>query len=194
MRKIPYKRRRLQLTNYRKRLQLVVSKQTRFVVRISNKYVNCQFINYLSDGDVTVVGFNSKRLADYGFKGGKNLQSSYLAGFAAGSLALGKGVKKAILDIGLRSSIRNSRVYAALSGVIDSGVKVAHGDGVLPSDQLLKKDKLKKVIEAIKKGPVKKKSVAKKTIKKKSPAKKKVVLSKANKVSAKTSKSEVKKK
>jgi len=185
MRKIPYKRRRLQLTNYKKRLQLVVSKQTRFVVRISNKYVNCQFINYLSDGDVTVVGFNSKKLVDYGFKGGKNLQSAYLAGFAAGSLALGKGVKKAILDIGLRSSVRNSRIYAALSGVLDAGVKVPHGEGVLPSVELLKKDKLKKFVEAIKKGPVKKKKATKKpakkkpsvkkTIKKKSPAKKKVV-------------------
>ncbi len=152
MKKIPFKRRRKQLTNYRKRLKLIVSGKTRFVVRISNKYVNCQFIKYEPDGDITLVQFNSIKLKDFGFKGSKNLQSSYLAGFASGLKALKKGIKEAVLDIGLRSSIRNSRIYASLKGAIEAGVKIPAGENVMPSDELLKKEELSEIINKIKGG------------------------------------------
>jgi len=146
--RVPFKRRRKGLTNYKKRLGLVISKKPRLVVRVSNKYINCQLIKYSSDGDVTLATLNSKKLSDYGFKGGKNLQSAYLTGLACGLLGVNKGVKNAILDIGLKPSIKNSRIYACLKGVIDAGVKVPHGD-VLPSDEFIKKAELKKSIELI---------------------------------------------
>jgi len=152
MKKIPFKRRRKQLTNYRKRLKLIMSGKPRFVVRISNKYVNCQFIKYKPDGDVTIAQFNTIKLSDYGFKGSKNLQSAYLGGFVSGLKALKKGVKKAVLDIGLKTSVKNSRIYASLKGAIEAGVNIPAGKGVMPSDELLKKDELVDVIKKIKGG------------------------------------------
>ncbi len=148
---LPFKRRRLNITNYRKRLKLVSSGKIRFVVRISNKYVNCQFIEYHEDGDKTLVGFNSKSLNKVSFKGGKNLQSAYLSGYFAGLLAIKRNIKEAILDIGLRPSVKNSRVYAALKGALDAGINIPHGEEVLPSDELLKKDELKEIINKINK-------------------------------------------
>ena len=147
--RIPFKRRRLQLTNYKKRLKLIISRKPRFTVRISNKYINCQFIKYLSDGDATLAAFNSKKLNAHGFNGCKNLQSAYLSGLTCGLIALSKGVKSAVLDSGLRPSVKNSRIYACLKGAIEAGIKIPHSDEVLPSDELLKKDSLKKVIDKI---------------------------------------------
>lgn len=151
MKRIPFKRRRQQLTDYKKRLRLVSSGKTRFVVRVSNKYITCQFIDYEQEGDVTLVGFNSKQLSNYGFNGSKNLQSAYLSGYAAGKMALTKGVKQAILDIGLQRSVKNSRIYSALKGVVEAGIKVPYSEGVLPDNKLLKKDELVKVIKKINK-------------------------------------------
>lgn len=149
-RRIPYKRRRKKLTNYKKRLKLVISGKPRLVVRVSNKYVNCQVIKYKPDGDVTLTAFNSKKLSDYGFKGGKNLQSAYLSGFITGLKALKKGVKKAVLDSGLKTSIKNSRIYACLKGFVEAGVKVPHSKEVLPDDKLLNKSSLDKYVKKIK--------------------------------------------
>jgi large subunit ribosomal protein L18 len=132
---------------------------------------------------VTLVAFNSRVLNNYGFKGGKNLQSAYLSGLASGLMALDKGVKNAILDIGLRSSVKNSRIYACLKGVLDAGVKIPHGKEILPSDELIKKDKLKKVIDDVKMKKVKK--PAKKSIKKTKPKKSSKKPSKKSKVSKK---------
>lgn len=158
MKRVPYKRRREQKTDYRKRLRLVISGKTRLVVRISNKYINCQFIDYEPDGDLTRISFNSKELNDYGFKGGKNLQSAYLSGLKAGKMALEAGIKEAILDIGLNRSIKNSRLYAALKGAVEAGIKIPHDAVILPSDELLKKNELTKVIDNVKNKTVKKTS------------------------------------
>lgn len=149
-RRIPFKRRRKKLTNYKKRLKLIKSGKPRFVVRISNMYVNCQIIKYQPDGDVTITAFNSKKLSNYGFKGGKNLQSAYLTGYVTGLKALKQGVKETVLDSGLRTSVKNSRIYACLKGLIEAGIKAPHSDEVLPNDKLLKKESLNKHVKKIK--------------------------------------------
>lgn len=148
--RIPYKRRKLQLTNYKKRAKLILSGSPRIVVRISNKYVTCQFIKYSSNGDSTVYGFNSSKLESYGFKPGKNLRASYLTGMIAGLNALKAGIKNAVLDTGLKPSVKNSRIYACLKGAIEAGIKIPNDSSVLPSDELLKKNTLTDVIKKIK--------------------------------------------
>ncbi len=148
IKRIPFKRRRQKLTNYHKRLKLVKSGKTRLVVRLSNRYVRCQFIDYYEDGDKTIVTFDSKKLPN--FNGGKNLQSAYLTGLKSGLIALSKGVKNAILDIGLKPSVKNSRIYACVKGVIEAGIKVPVSEEMLPSDELLKKNELSEVIKLIK--------------------------------------------
>lgn len=150
MKKIPFARRRKQLTDYKSRLGLIISGKHRLVVRLTNKYVICQLIKYTSDGDLTISAFNSRELSKYGFNGSKNLKSAYLAGMVLGLNGLKAGVKEAVLDIGLRHSVKNSRIYSCLKGVVEAGLKVPHGKEVLPSDELLKKDELKEVIAKIK--------------------------------------------
>jgi hypothetical protein len=48
---------------------------------------------------------------------------------------LASGVKEAILDIGLQSPTKGSKIFATLKGVLDAGVLVPHGEGVLPSEK-----------------------------------------------------------
>jgi len=73
-----------------------------------------------------------------------------LTGLIAGLFALKAGAKKAVLDIGLRPSVKNSRIYACLKGAVEAGVNIPHGEGVMPSDELLKKSSIKSVIDKIK--------------------------------------------
>ena len=44
-------------------------------------------------------------------------------------------VKEAVLDIGLHSPIKGSKMFASLKGIIDGGVEIPHGEEVIPSDE-----------------------------------------------------------
>jgi large subunit ribosomal protein L18 len=46
-------------------------------------------------------------------------------------------IDEAILDIGLQTNTKGSRIYAALQGVLDAGVNVPHSDKILPSKERL---------------------------------------------------------
>ncbi len=131
---VPFRRRREGKTDYKLRLGLVRSGKPRAVVRTSNKYVYVQIVEAQPSGDVVRASASSKELAKLGWKGGTgNLPSAYLTGALAGRRALTKGVKEAILDIGLRPSTKGSRLYAALKGLTDAGLEVPHSEETLPS-------------------------------------------------------------
>jgi large subunit ribosomal protein L18 len=107
------------------------------VVRISNKYVICQLVKYETSGDKTIVSVSSQKLADFGWKhSGKNIVAAYLSGYLAGKLAIKKKNSKAVFDMGLQSS-RNSKVFAALKGLVDAGVEIPHGESRLPTEERL---------------------------------------------------------
>jgi large subunit ribosomal protein L18 len=55
-------------------------------------------------------------------------------GLAIGYKALAKGIRKAILDIGLHRPTPQSRVFAVLKGALDAGLEVPHDEDVLPED------------------------------------------------------------
>ena len=89
------------------------------------------------EGDRIVASFSGNNLAAYGWPVGastKSVPACYVAGYALGKSALSAGHDSAILDIGLASSSPGNRIFAALKGMIDAGLDVPHGDGVLPSD------------------------------------------------------------
>ena len=152
--RVPYKRRRQGRTNYSKRFRLVSSGKPRFIVRISNKYVNCQVIKFKVDGDLTISAFNSRMLSKYGFKGGKNLPSAYLAGLECGLIAKKNGVKEAVLDTGLHTTQKSGRMYAALKGFIDSGVRISHDKKILPSVERVEGERLKSSFNKAKKSMI----------------------------------------
>ncbi len=133
---LPFRRRREQKTDYRKRRAYVVSGAARMVARPTNKNIFVQIVEATSAGDKVLASAYSKELTrNYGWKGGcGNLPAAYLTGFLAGSRSLSKGVSEAILDIGLRRASRGSRVFAALKGGIDAGLKVPHSEEMLPEE------------------------------------------------------------
>jgi large subunit ribosomal protein L18 len=134
--KMPFKRRRLGKTNYRKRLKLLLSKKPRLVVRRSLKYVQAQIIEFDPKGDKTLVAASSQELKKFDWKFAfDNLPSAYLTGLLIGKKALEKGIKEAILDIGLYSPSKGSRVFAVTKGAIDAGLKVPCSPEVFPSEE-----------------------------------------------------------
>lgn len=133
--RVPNRRRREGNTNYRKRLKLLLSKKPRLVVRITNQRVIAQIVEYKPKGDNVIVAVDSAKLRELGWKGDlNNTPASYLTGLLIGKKALEKGVSEAILDIGLRSPTKGSRVFAVLRGAVEAGLKVPHSEDVLPDD------------------------------------------------------------
>lgn len=135
---VPFRRRREGKTDYRQRLRLLKSGLPRAVVRITNRKVIVQIAEYHPEGDRIITSALSSELAKMGWKRGlKSLPSAYLTGLLAGKRAVDKGVKKAILDIGLHVPVKGSRVFAALQGMLDAGLEIPHGEEKLPDEDRL---------------------------------------------------------
>ena len=134
--KLPFKRRRKGITNYYKRKKMIISGKSRVTVRKTNRYIIVQFIKSKPIGDEVLTAANSSELFyKYSWKGDlNNTPAAYLTGLLAGLKAKKQGIKDAILDIGLHRPIRGSRVFAALKGIIDSGINVPHNLSILTSD------------------------------------------------------------
>jgi large subunit ribosomal protein L18 len=134
--RVPYRRRREGKTDYKARRALVLSKIPRFIVRGSLKHMTVQIAEAQPNGDRVITSANSRELIKtYGWKGScSNLPSAYLTGFMCGLRAVGKGVKKSILDIGLFSPTKGSRIFAALKGAMDAGVEIPCEKEKLPDE------------------------------------------------------------
>lgn len=130
---VPYRRRREGKTDYKLRRALVRSGKPRAVVRLTNKYVTVQISEATATGDLVRASATSKQLSKLGWKGGSgNLSAAYLTGALAARRAVAKGVKEAILDMGLKGPTKGSKIFAALKGLADSGLMVPHSDDRLP--------------------------------------------------------------
>jgi large subunit ribosomal protein L18 len=87
-------------------------------------------------GDVTKVDASSQHLKSYGWKGATgNVPASYLTGYLAGKYALAMGIKTAILDIGVNTCRKDSRIAAMLCGAVHAGLKIPHDSIVFPSEE-----------------------------------------------------------
>jgi large subunit ribosomal protein L18 len=137
--KVPFRRRREGLTNYRKRRKLIISRKPRLVVRKTNKHVIAQVVVAKPHGDVTVVGADTRVLAKFGWKGDENnTAAAYLLGLVVGYKARSRGVREAILDIGLHRPTAGARVFAVLKGALDAGLEIPHGEEILPDEDRIK--------------------------------------------------------
>ena len=137
--RVPYRRRREGRTDYRKRLAMLKSGETRLVVRRTGGNVVVQFVDWAEQGDAvkaTAVGQELKKL---GWNGSaKNTPAAYLTGLLAGKRAMDAGIDEAVLDIGRHVPVRGSKVFAALKGIVDAGVWVPVGDdSIYPSQDRL---------------------------------------------------------
>jgi len=134
-RKMKFRRRREGKTDYSKRLSLLKSGKPRLVIRKSLNYITAQIIGYDEKGDKTLVGVNSRTLKNKGWTFAcDNISASYLTGFMLGKIAKEKGIEESILDMGLYTSTKGSKIYAAVKGVNDAGVYVPFDEEVAPSE------------------------------------------------------------
>ena len=135
-RTVQYKRKRESKTNYKKRLALLLSGQSRLVIRKSLNTITAQIVNYDPKGDKVVVSATSRELQKLGWKAHKaNIPSAYLTGLLLGKKAKKKNIKKAALDLGLQIPIKGGRLFAALKGAIDAGMEISHNEEALPSEE-----------------------------------------------------------
>ena len=149
------RRRRLEAkTDYKSRLALLKSMKPRLVVRKTNRYIIAQIVKTDIAQDKVVAGLTSKVLLSKGWPSElsgslKSLGAAYLTGFLLGQSALKAGIKEAIMDMGMQRNIKNSRLFAVLRGVVDSGVSIPHNPDVLPQMENIKNDKIAKLFDKI---------------------------------------------
>jgi len=134
--RVPFRRRREGKTDYRARRTLVLSRVPRLVVRLTLKNAIVQVIEAEAIGDKIIVSAHSRELAKtYGWlSNGGNIPTAYLNGLLCGFKAMANGVEKAFLDVGLHIPSKGTRIYAALKGFVDAGVKVPHSKDILPDE------------------------------------------------------------
>ncbi|TKJ17445.1 50S ribosomal protein L18 [Candidatus Woesearchaeota archaeon B3_Woes] len=140
MKRVEFRRKREGKTDYKKRLNLLLNEKPRLIIRKSLKNMTIQLIEYNEKGDKILVSADSKELEKkFEWKAGRtNLPAAYLTGYLVGKKAAKKGIKCAILDIGLGKSIKGGRLYASLKGVLDAGLNVPCSEDIFPSEDAVK--------------------------------------------------------
>jgi large subunit ribosomal protein L18 len=140
MKVIEFRRKREGKTDYRKRVRLLISSRRRLIIRISLKNIIAQIADYSEKGDKILLSASSKELEKkFGWKASRNnLPAAYLTGYLLGKNAVKKGIKEAILDMGLANSVKGGKVYAALKGALDAGLSIPCSEDVLPSQDSIK--------------------------------------------------------
>ena len=133
---IVFRRKRELKTNYHKRLKLLLSRKPRLVIRISLKNVIAQIIEFDPKGDKVIASADSKDLQKFGWKYSRaNTPAAYLVGLLVAKKAVKKNVKEAIVDIGLKSAIPKSKMFAAVKGAADAGLKIPFSEDAIPSEE-----------------------------------------------------------
>jgi len=128
--RVKLRRRREQKTDYQARKAFVISGKPRLVARSSLKNTIAQIVVAKPHGDEVLASAHSRELIrKYGWKAATgNVPAAYLTGLLCGLKAKKNGVKEAILDLGLVSPTKGSKVFSTLSGVVDGGVEIPHGE------------------------------------------------------------------
>jgi large subunit ribosomal protein L18 len=136
---VPFRRRREGKTNYRRRLGLLRSGQTRAVVRKSGSGITVQMVDYFPDGDRIVAQATYNDLKKLGWTFSlKDTSASYLTGLIAGRRAISKDVTEAVLDMGINVPTKGNRIFAVLKGMLDAGVSIPHGEQMFPDEDRIK--------------------------------------------------------
>lgn len=132
------RRRREGKTDYKHRVNMIRQDankhgimKIRLVVRITNTRVICDVVKAHVDGDRSLTCADSLELKKYGINFGL---TNYTAAYATGLLAACRYFKnndtehkpRCFLDIGLSSSSKGARVFAAMKGAVDGGLDIPH--------------------------------------------------------------------
>lgn len=136
--RVKYRRRREGKTNYYKRYTYVLNNATRVVVRITNKHVIAQIVKFSPKGDIIPVAAHSIELTKkFGWKGDtNNTSAAYLTGYLLGIRALKSGITEATADIGFFVPVKGGRIFAAIKGAIDAGLRIPIGEIEIDEDRI----------------------------------------------------------
>ncbi|MDH3352950.1 MAG: 50S ribosomal protein L18 [Nanoarchaeota archaeon] len=143
------RRRRENRTDYKARRILLTSGVPRIVVRRTNKYFIIQAVESHEAQDKVIATITSKDLLKNGWDtkmGGslKSIPAGYLTGILmAKKLLASSGKGKYIVDLGMTRTLKGSRVFAVVKGLIDGGLDVPANEKVFPSEERLSGDHLK---------------------------------------------------
>ena len=149
--RVPFRRRSEGKTDYRLRLNLLLSKKPRLVVRKSLNNISAQIISYNERGDRVLVSAHTRELVKMGYKGHcGNLPAAYLTGLLLGKKALKEGYEEAILDIGLHGATKGAAVFAILKGTVDAGMDIPYGESILPEESRINGTHIKEYAELLK--------------------------------------------
>lgn len=140
---VHFRRRREGKTDYEKRLAHLKGSKARLIVRKTNRYIIAEIAQFDLKGDKAIASCTSKALGKLGYPGKCNTPSAYLTGMLCAKNAIRKGVKDAILDIGLHNATKGSVLFAALKGAVDAGLQVPHSEEILPSRERMEGAHLK---------------------------------------------------
>ena len=139
MKVVQFRRKQEGKTDYPKRIRLLTGQQPRLIVRPALKNITAQVATYDSVGDRIVAGVNSRALEKYGWTVHKgNIPAAYLTGYLLGKRTIKQKVKEAVLDTGMHTPIKGSKIYACVKGMLDAGVQIPADKKVLPSDDRIK--------------------------------------------------------
>jgi large subunit ribosomal protein L18 len=136
---VRYRRKREGRTNYKKRLELLKGKTERLVIRRTNTQIIMQIVQYAPDGDRVLLTVTSNELQKLGWKHScKNTSAAYLSGMLLATKAKSKGIKSAIVDLGLQTPMKGSKMFAAVKGAVDGGLAIKVNEVIFPSEERIK--------------------------------------------------------
>lgn len=148
-RTVPYRRAREQKTSYKKRLLLLRSGKLRLVVRLTNRRLIGQLVQFTVSGDTIIAGVDSFSLRKLGWTHStSNLPAAYLAGLLLGKKGLAKKCTEAVVDTGFRQPAKKGRIYAFVKGASDAGIAIPHDEAVFPDQDRLQGKHLKSTLSA----------------------------------------------
>ena len=159
--KILPKRRRLEnRTNYTKRKKILENSKDRIVIRKSNRYVTIEYVESREAQDSVKCLVLSKELLDYGWPKEqlgslKGLGAAYLTGLLFANKMKNIKVSKIVLDTGLIRSTKGSRVYAAVKGLVDNGIKLACDPKMYPEEKRIKNEHIASFFDKVKESVLK---------------------------------------
>lgn len=133
---IPYRRKREGRTDYRARMKTLLAGKPRLVCRKTAHNIICQITVFKEEGDKVICSAHSCELIKKGWIGSrKSLPAAYLTGLLIAGKAKKAKVTEAIFDIGLFHAVKGSKLYAALAGAVDGGMKIPHDKSCLPQPE-----------------------------------------------------------
>lgn len=151
IKRVSYRRKMNGKTNYKKRLKLLISKKPRLVIRKTLNQTIMQIVKYKDEGDQIIISATSSELKNLGWKMNTgNIPAAYLTGLLIGKKAKEHKLNEVILDIGLNTPTKGSKIFSALKGAVDSGINIKYKEEMFPNEDTIKGLKIKEFLDSSK--------------------------------------------